>query len=116
MFGYGFLSDVFMADYKEGEVTWQGFLRPYATVAEAEAVIVKYLAAAKQDGGQSKTVEVPGADQMVVNSNVGLIDVIFSRGSVIGGANGATDAARAEAFARDFVQKLPAVVPGAGAK
>src|SRR5262249_6364229 len=25
VFGYSFLSDVFMADYKEGDVTWQGF-------------------------------------------------------------------------------------------
>jgi len=116
VFGYGFLSDVYMADYKEGEVTWQGFVRPYSTVAEAEAVFARYLAAAKQDGGESKSVEASGADAMVINSNVGLIDVIFRRGGVIGGANGATDAAKAEAFARSFVKNLPAVVPGAGSK
>ncbi len=116
VFGYGFLSDVFMADYKEGEVTWQGFLRPYPTVAEAEAVFAKYLAAAKQDGGTPRLAEAPGADQMVISSNVGLIDAIFRRGSVIGGANGATDAAKAEAFARKFVKELPAAVPGAGSK
>ena len=28
VFGYSFLADVFMADYKEGDVTWQGFLAP----------------------------------------------------------------------------------------
>lgn len=116
VFGYGFLSDVYMADYKEGEVTWQGFLRPYATVAEAEAVFAKYLAAAKQDGGDAKLIDAPGADQMVVCSNVGLVDAIFRRGAVIGGANGAADAAKAEAFARAFVKDLPAAVPGAGAK
>ena len=116
VFGYGFLSDVYMADYKEGDVTWQGFVRPYPTVAEAEAVFAKYLAAAKQDGGESKLAEAPGADGMVINSNVGLIDVIFRRGAVIGGANGATDVAKAEAFARSFVKNLPAVVPGAGSK
>ena len=116
VFGYGFLSDVYMADYKEGEATWQGFLRPYATVAEAEAVFAKYLAAAKQDGGDAKLLETPGADQLVVCSNVGLVDAIFRRGSVIGGANGAADAAKAEAFARAFAKGLPAAVPGAGAK
>jgi len=116
VFGYGFLSDVFMADYKEGEVTWQGFLRPYPTVAEAEAVFAKYLTAAKGDGGDPKLAEAPGADQMVINANVGLVDVIFRRGSVIGGANGATDAAKAEAFTRSFVKSLPAAVPGAGSK
>ncbi len=116
VFGYGFLSEVFMADYKDGDATWQGFLRPYPTVAEAEAVIAKYMAAAKQDGGQAKLVETPGADQMVISSNVGLVDVIFRRGSVIGGANGAADAAKAEAFARSFVKNLPAAVPGAGPK
>jgi len=116
VFGYGFLSDVFMADYKEGEVTWQGFLRPYPTVAEAEAVFAKYLAAAKADGGDAKLIQAPGADQMVVNANVGLIDVIFRRGGVVGGANGATDAAKAEAFARAFIKDLPAAVPGAGSK
>ena len=33
VFGYSFLSDVFMADYKDGDVTWQGFLRPYRDAA-----------------------------------------------------------------------------------
>ena len=28
VFGYSFLADVFMADYKDETVTWQGFLRP----------------------------------------------------------------------------------------
>ena len=110
-FGYGFLAEVFMADYKDGDVTWQGFIRPYKTVEQAEAVIAEYLAAAKRDGGEFKLVDAPGADQMVVCSNVGLVDAIFRRGSVIGGASGATDPAKAEAFARKFVASLPAEVP-----
>ena len=32
VFGYSFLSDVFMADYKNGNDAWQGFLRPYRDV------------------------------------------------------------------------------------
>ena len=116
VFGYGFLSDVYMADYTEGDVTWQGFIRPYASVAEAQAIFDRYIAAAKQDGGNSKLLEAPGADQMVINENVGLIDVIFRRGAVIAGANGATDGPKAEAFARAFAQKLPEKVPGAGLK
>jgi Family of unknown function (DUF6599) len=113
VFGYGFLSDVFMADYKEGEVTWQGYIRPYATVEEAKEVFEKYLASAKQDGGDPKPVQAEGADRMIVNSNVGLVDVIFQKGNVVGGANGSTDAAKAEAFTRAFVKSLPAELPKA---
>ena len=43
VFGYSFLSDVFMADYKEGNDAWQGFLRPYRDVQEAKAVLEKYI-------------------------------------------------------------------------
>ncbi len=119
-FGYGFLSEIFMADYKEGNASWQGFIRPYATVAEAESVFTQYLAAAKRDGGDAKLTTTPGADQFVINTNVGLVDAIFRRGATIGGVSGAsgkTDAdkaeaaSRAEAFARKFAQDLPAEVP-----
>ena len=111
VFGYGFLSEVFMADYKDGPVSWQGFLRPYASTDEAKAVMDKYLASAKQDGGDPRPIEAEGADQMVVNANVGLVDVIFRKGNVIGGANGSTEAAKAEAFVRGFVKGLPAALP-----
>ncbi len=113
VFGYGFLSDVFMADYKEGDVTWQGFIRPYASPDEAKAIFDKYVASAKLDGGDPKPVEAEGADQMVTNSNVGLVDVIFRKGNVIGGANGATQAAKAETFARAFAKGLPSDLPKA---
>ena len=113
VFGYGFLSEVFMADYKDGEVTWQGYLRPYATPEEAREVFEKYVASAKQDGGDPKAVQAEGADQMVVNANVGLVDVIFRKGNVVGGANGSTDAAKAETFARAFAKGLPADLPKA---
>jgi hypothetical protein len=113
VFGYGFLSDVFMADYKDGEVTWQGYIRPYATSDEAKEVFEKYLASAKQDGGDPKPLQAEGADRMIINSNVGLVDVIFLKGNVVGGANGSTDAAKAEAFTRAFVKSLPAELPKA---
>ena len=66
VFGYSFLSDVFLADYSEGPATWKGFLRAYATPDEAKAVFEKYLASAKQDGAEVKEVEAEGADRMVV--------------------------------------------------
>ncbi len=111
VFGYSFLTDVFMADYKEGDATWQGFLRPYPTPEAAKAVFEKYLANAKQDGAQVKTPTVEGADQFAVSSNIGLADTIFRKGNVIGGANGGTDPARAEAFAKSFLKALPATLP-----
>ena len=36
---------------------------------------------------------------------------IFRKGNVVGGVNGSTDAAKAEAFARGFVKSLPADLP-----
>jgi hypothetical protein len=110
-FGYSFLSDVFMADYQEGDVTWQGFLRPYATPEAARDVFEKYVASAKQDGAEIKVLEDSGADRMVVSSNIGLVDAVFLKGNTIAGANGATDAAKAEAFARSLAKTLPDKVP-----
>jgi len=111
VFGYSFLSSVFLADYSEGEATWQGFLRPYADAKEARAVFDQYLETAKKDGAEVKTEDVEGADKMVICSNIGLTDIIFVRGNVIGGANGATDAKPAEAFARAFAKNLPKSIP-----
>jgi len=110
-FGYSFLTRVFMADYKEGDAAWQGFVRPYPTPEAAKDVFDKYLATIKQDGGQVKTPAVEGADQFAVSDNVGLFDSVFRRGNVIGGANGGTDAARSEAFARSLLKALPANLP-----
>jgi hypothetical protein len=110
-FGYSFLSDVFMADYQKDGTTWQGFLRPYRDAKEAEAVFTKYVDGAKLDGAAIETIEAEGADRMIKSANIGLVDVLFLRGNVIGGANGATQEKPAEAFARAFVQSLPAEVP-----
>ena len=111
VFGYSFLSDVFMADYEDGGVTWQGFLRAYPDAQAARAVFDKYLAGAKQDGAQIKKMDAEGADDMVVSANIGLVDALFLKGNTIGGANGATDPKRAEAFARAFAKSLPKTVP-----
>jgi hypothetical protein len=118
-FGYSFMTDVFMADFKDGSVGWQGFLRPYATVDEAKAIFEKYVTSAKQNGGDPKIIESEGADQMFISASIGLVDVIFRKGNVIGGANGAADSAnneanakaKAEAFARGFVKSLPNDLP-----
>jgi hypothetical protein len=111
VFGYSFLSDVFMADYQEGGVSWQGFLRPYPDVKAAQEVFDKYVASAKENGAEVKMIEAEGADQMVVSSNFGLIDIIFRKGNAIGGANGTSDVKPAEAFARGFAKRLPEKVP-----
>jgi Family of unknown function (DUF6599) len=119
VFGYSFLADVFMADYKDGSVAWQGFLRPYASADEAKAIFEKYVASAKQNGGEPKIVEAEGADQMFISASIGLVDAVFRKGNVIGGANGAADSAnveanaraKAEAFARAFAKSLPSDLP-----
>ncbi len=110
-FGYSFLSDVFMADYKEGEVSWQGFLRPYKDEAEAKAVYQKYLDGAKKDGADVKAVKAEGADEMVISSNIGLVDVVFRKGNTVAGANGGTAGGPPEQFARGLAKSLPSQVP-----
>ena len=100
VFGYSFLSDVFMADYKDGSVTWQGFLRPYRDAKEAKAVFQKYVEGVKKDGAEIKTIAAEGADEIVVSTNIGLVDVVFRKGNTVAGANGATAAPQAETYAR----------------
>jgi hypothetical protein len=116
VFGYSFLSDVFMADYKEGEVTWQGFLRPYRDEKEAKEVLQKYVVSVKQDGAEVKTLPCEGADEMMSSSSIGLFDVVFRKGNTLAGANGATGLKPAEAFARSLAKTLPASVPAIGGK
>ncbi len=113
-FGYSFLSDVFMADYKEGDVTWQGFLRPYKDDQEARAVFQKYIEGVKRDGAEVKTAAAEGADEMVISSNIGLVDVVFRKGNTVAGANGATAAPPAENYARALAKSLPSRVPTLG--
>jgi hypothetical protein len=110
-FGYSFLGDVFMADYQEDDVTWQGFLRPYDTPEAAREVFEKYVATAKQDGAKTNVIQDSAAERMIVSSNIGLVDAVFLKGNAIGGANGATDASKAESFARKFAEALPRKVP-----
>lgn len=111
VFGYSFLSDVFLADYSEGNVTWKGFVRPYASPEEAKAVLDKYLSSAKQDGADIKEVKAEGADRMIVASNIGLVDAFFLKGNTLAGAAGSTSAKPAEDYARKLAKSLPARVP-----
>jgi len=111
VFGYSFFSDVFMADYKTGDTTWQGFLRPYRNTEEAKAVLDKYIDGVKKDGAEVKRLAAPGADDMVVSTNIGLTDFVFRKGNTLAGANGATRAAPAEAFTRNLAKSLPSAVP-----
>lgn len=114
VFGYSFLSDVFMADYKDGANTWQGFLRPYQTPDDARKILESYQETVKKDGAKITKLEVEGADEFIVSDNIGLIDVLFRKGNVVGGANGADGPMKrekAEAFARTLLKGLPATLP-----
>ncbi len=111
VFGYSFLSDVFLADYEVEDMTFQGFLRPYATAEEAIKIFDQYVETAKKDGAEIKVLENSKAEKMVLSSNIGLIDVVFVKGNAVGGANGASTEKPAEEFARKFAESLPAQVP-----
>ena len=110
VFGYAFLTDVFLAEYTEGKGSWKGFLRPYATPEEAKAAFEKYLESVKQDGAEIKEEKTEGADRMVVVSNIGLVDAFFLKGNSLGGAAGATEAKPAVDFAKSFAKTLPGKV------
>ena len=99
-----------MADYKEGDITWQGFLRPYRDDKEAKEVLEKYIASVKQDGAEVKTLTSEGADEMVTSSSIGLFDIVFRKGNTLAGANGATNPKPAETFARALPKTLPAKI------
>ncbi|WP_165233876.1 DUF6599 family protein [Aquisphaera insulae] len=116
VFGYSFLSDVFMADYKQGDATWQGFLRPYPDEKAAKEMLEKYRASVKQDGAEIKELKADGADEMIVSSNIGLHDVVFRKGNTLAGANGGTTLKPAEDFARAFAKSLPAKLQVLGGK
>ncbi len=111
VFGYSFLSDVFMADYKQGNDAWQGFLRPYRDAKEAKSVFEKYLEGVKKDGAEIKILTTSEADEMVLSNNIGLVDVVFRKGNTLAGANGATSVPAAESFARSLAKSLPTVIP-----
>jgi hypothetical protein len=111
VFAYSFLTDVFLADYEEGKATWQGFVRPYQDAAEAEAILAKYEASVKEFGGQVEAFEAEGATRAVKSSLDGLTDVFFIKGNTLAGANGSTESAPAEAFAKVFARSLPDKVP-----
>ena len=88
-----------MADYKEGDVSWQGFLRPYKDAEEAKAVLPE-VHRGRQEGrrrGQDDST-AEGADEMVISTNIGLVDVVFRKGNTVAGTNGATAAPPAESL------------------
>lgn len=116
VFGYDFLTRVFLADYTDDGVTFQGFLRPYASADEAAAVLAKYRQQVAEDGGTVRDVELgePGAEggpALVVGENVGLFDVLFLRDNVLGGVNGATELEPAREFAEKLLRSLPPNIP-----
>ncbi len=59
VFGYSFLADVFMADFKDGSVTWQGFLRPYESADEAKAIFEKYVVSTPSRMGATRSLSRP---------------------------------------------------------
>jgi hypothetical protein len=111
VFGYAFLSDVFMASYSEGDQTWQAFIRPYASPDRAREVFDQYRAEAEAFDAKIQEVEHDSSDAMFVAENFGLIDVIVLKGNAFGGVNGASDLESARQFADAFVSSLPETVP-----
>ncbi|CAN5858642.1 hypothetical protein BH23PLA1_BH23PLA1_24240 [soil metagenome] len=111
VFGYAFLSDVFMADYADDATTWQAFVRPYPDAETARTIFDQYRGEAEAFDADIKEVETESADALFVSENFGLIDVIFLKGNAVGGVNGASDVESARAFAESFAESMPATSP-----
>jgi hypothetical protein len=111
VFGFSFFSEVFLADFQEGDVQWQGFIRPYPSAEKAREILAKYEKEAKDLGATVEVLDAKGADRMLRSSVDGLTDVFFVKGNTVAGANGATDPKPAEAFARAMAQSLPDKTP-----
>lgn len=111
VFGYAFFSDVFLTDYADGDDSWQGFIHTSANADEAKSLYEKYAKSAKENDAEITILETAEADQMMVVSNFGLIDVVFLKGNALGGANGAPRVEKAEAFARAFAKSLATESP-----
>jgi hypothetical protein len=110
-FGYAFLSDVFMAAYAEADLTWQAFIRPYATPERAQEIFELYRADAESFDAKITEVETGVADAMFIAENFGLIEIIFRKGNAVGGLNDSTDLDAAQAFIDRFAAALPESVP-----
>jgi hypothetical protein len=110
-FGYSFLDNVFICEYRSGVATWQGFLRPCRDSREAKALLANYIATSKNDGAAVRGLNADADDEMVLSENLDCFDVVFRKGNSFAGATSATDAQVAEAFARELARSLPAVVP-----
>ena len=111
VFGYAFLSDVFMADYADGEFMWQGFVRPYASPERAREVFDQYRAEAEAFDAEISEVETDSVDAMFVAENFGLVEAVFLKGNAVGGANGATEVEPAKEFTIAFAESMPATAP-----
>lgn len=112
VFGYAFLSDVFLADYTAGgDLYWQGFLRPYPNRERAAESFEQYLAAVQEYGGEVEVIDVDEADKMAICSLYGLYDAVFLKGNALAGGNGATGREPVEDFSRSFAASLPTVIP-----
>jgi hypothetical protein len=113
--GYSSLEDVVVAVYHEydGPATWRGFFRPYASSADAGAVMKKYVEKLKNAGAEVREVKDHGADEMVLATVAGSFDAVFRKGNTIGGASASSDVDTAETFARRMARNLPKTLPSA---
>jgi Family of unknown function (DUF6599) len=111
VFGYSFLSDVFMADYSEGDVTWQAFVRTYPDPESAAKVFQQYRDEAAAFGAQIKDESIESADAAFRADNFGQVDLVFRKGNAIGGVNGATKPEPIAGFIANFAKALPSTSP-----
>ena len=71
----------------------RGLFAPIETSRRPRPCLRNTSPAVKKDEAVVKTLTADGADEMVVSTNIGLIDVVFRKGNCLAGANGATSAA-----------------------
>jgi hypothetical protein len=94
-FSLDFLRDVFRADYTDGKATYTLFVHRAPSAEAARQVLDQYAAYLGRHGKVLSRQDSPGG-QTLVGEATGMFDVVFCKGSTVGGVNGADDRKLAE--------------------
>jgi hypothetical protein len=112
-FGIPGLVDVFQAAYDVDGVNLTFFVSAQPDAATAAAVYNEYLKFARQFGNVSELAPT-GDHRVFANESFGQWNVIYQRGSEIGGAVNTADRATAERMVREYLEGTLALPPFSG--
>jgi hypothetical protein len=105
--GYGFLRQLFLAEYDAGGKTYQLFIHRAADPAAAKALFEQYVEAVKKYNKLVSRKPSQGGE-MLVSESLGVFEAAFYKGALFAGVTECPDAAMAEKQATAFCDGLDA--------